>query len=194
MAKKKKDNTPGTAQEAHDATVKEKKPRESRAERRKTRPYLTERELLTAMKAYFDEVSATSDWKDIAAGFAALKEKAEEKGSWDGLEKEYQKLLDMAEGGQFTDEAGMRIALRLSHETYLGYKEDPEFRRAFDWAMDMRESWLARRLAAEPKMAQAYLNALKQPANGGWVDRRTDTGDKTLGVKIIGVGGEDAFK
>ena len=94
--------------------------------------------------------------------------------------------------GVFPDEAGMRIYLKLDHASYLSYKEDPEYSRVFDWAMDMRESWLARRLALDPKMAQAYLNALKQPANGGWVDRRTDTGDKTLRLKIAGIGGSEA--
>ena len=88
----------------------------------------------------------------------------------------------------------MRIYLKLSHESYNAYREDQAYHKVFDWAMDMRESWLARRLALEPKMAQAYLNALKQPANGGWVDRRADTGDKTLKLKIDGVGGEEAFR
>lgn len=96
--------------------------------------------------------------------------------------------------GIFPDEAGMRIFLKMDHASYLSYKDDIEFTKVFDWAMDMRESWLARRLACEPKNAQAYLNALKQPANGGWVDRRADTGDKTLRLKIAGVGGEEAFK
>ena len=94
--------------------------------------------------------------------------------------------------GVFPDEAGMRIFLRLDHASYQDYKEDPAFAKVFDWAMDMRESWLARRLALDPKMAQAYLNALKQPANGGWVDRRTDTGDKTLRLNIAGIGGKEA--
>ena len=96
--------------------------------------------------------------------------------------------------GVFPDEAGMRIFLKLDHESYASYKEDIEYAKLFEWAMDMRESWLARRLANEPKMAQAYLNALKQPCNGGWVDRRPDTGDKTLKLRIDGIGGEAAGK
>ena len=102
--------------------------------------------------------------------------------------------LEADGAGVFPDEAGMRIFLKLSHESYNAYREDPAYQKVFDWAQDMRESWLARRLALEPKMAQAYLNALKQPANGGWVDRRADTGDKTLKLKIDGVGGEAAFQ
>lgn len=94
--------------------------------------------------------------------------------------------------GVFPDEAGMRIFLKLGHESYRSYREDPEYQKVFDWAMDMRESWLARRLASEPRMSQAYLNALKQPSNGGWVDRKADTGDKTLRLKLDGIGGEEA--
>lgn len=168
--------------------------RKPRQESSRRKPYATGGELLQAMKKYFADCALTADWQEVCTGMAELAAKAEEKGSWDGLEKDYAKLLALAQGEVFPDEAGMRIALQLSHETYLGYKEDPAYKKVFDWAMDMRESWLARRLAAEPKMAQAYLNALKQPANGGWVDRRTDTGDKTIGVKILDVGGEEAFK
>ena len=35
---------------------------------------------------------------------------------------------------------------------------------------------------------------LKQPGNGGWVDRKQDKGDSTLVVKAAGVGGVSAFK
>lgn len=172
-----------------------KKPgRKPNAEKAGRKPYATGSELLLAMKKYFTDCAITADWTEVCEMCAELKAKADEKGSWDGLEKEFLKILALAQGEVFPDEAGMRIALQLSHETYLGYKEDPAFTKVFDWAMDMRESWLARRLAAEPKMAQAYLNALKQPANGGWVDRRVDQGDKTIGVKILDVGGEEAFK
>lgn len=94
--------------------------------------------------------------------------------------------------GVFPDEAGMRIFLKLGHDSYRAYREDHDFDKVFDWAQDMRESWAARRLAAEPRNAQAYLNILKQTANGGWVDRKQDKGDKTLVIKTSGVGGDEA--
>lgn len=97
-------------------------------------------------------------------------------------------------GGVFPDEAGMRIFLDIGHASYRSYLDDPEYERVFDWAQDMRECWASRRLADDPRSAQAYLNILKQPSNGGWVDRRTDTGTKELEIKVAGVGGVDAFK
>ena len=56
-----------------------------------------------------------------------------------------------------------------------------------------RESWLVQRMTGEPKLAQGCLNALKQAKNGGYTDRPVDDGQKTLVVKLEGVGA-DAFK
>ena len=100
----------------------------------------------------------------------------------------------MEEAGEFPDEAGMRLHLRLGHDSYRSYQEDPDYQKVFEWAMDKRESWLARALIRNPKSAQAYLNALKQPKNGGWVDRKADSGDNTLRIISEGVGGEEAFR
>lgn len=113
----------------------------------------------------------------------------------DELKKKMQEYFNVCDEDEvFPDEAGMRIFLDLGHESYRSYLEDTAYEKVFDWAQDMRESWAARRLAAEPRNAQAFLNILKQTANGGWVDRKTDNGDKTLSIKIAGVGGEEAFK
>ena len=109
-------------------------------------------------------------------------------------EKMQEYFTDCDVDGVFPDEAGMRIYLDLGHESYRSYMDDKDYEKVFDWAMDMRESWAARRLAAEPRSAQAFLNILKQTSNGGWVDRKTDKGDNTLSLKIAGVGGEEAFK
>ena len=107
---------------------------------------------------------------------------------------EYFRYCQGEMGGVFPDEAGMRIYLDLGHTSYRSYLDDPEYELVFDWAQDMRESWASRRLADDPRSAQAYLNILKQPGNGGWVDRRTDTGTKELEIKVAGVGGVEAFK
>ena len=94
----------------------------------------------------------------------------------------------------FTDEAGMRIFLDVGHESYRSYQEDPAYEKVFDWCQDMRESWAARQLAANPRSAQAFLNILKQAANGGWRDRTTDKEDKVIEIRAAGVGGMEAFK
>ena len=158
------------------------------------RPYKTPNDLYKRMAEYFDKCEMSPNWKDLCIAFANIADKAEEEG-WHGLEKEYQALADaVINGGCFPDEAGMRIHLNLSHESYKSYLEDPAFEKVFNWAQDRRESWAARRLASEPRAAQAYLNILKQAGNGGWVDRKTEKNDSVLSVRIADVGGEEAFQ
>ena len=108
--------------------------------------------------------------------------------------EEYFIKCEAEEEGAFPDEAGMRIFLELGHKSYQSYLEDPAYELVFDWAQDMRESWAARNLAANPRNAQAFLNILKQSANGGWVDRKTDKEDKVIEIRAAGVGGVEAFR
>ena len=170
-------------------------PAEQKKERRIPRPYKTPTELHRRMKEYFADCEIDPDWRKITLAFAEIAKKAETAQNWDGLQKEYQAVADkVLNGACFPDEAGLRIHLDLSHESYQAYREDPDYNKVFDWAQDMRESWAARRLAADPKSAQAFLNILKQGENGGWVDRKTDTGDKSLTLKVAGVGGMEAFQ
>ena len=49
-------------------------------------------------------------------------------------------------------------------------------------------------MVTDNKRAQGCLNALKQKENGGYTDRPVESGEKTLKVQIMGVGGWDAFK
>ena len=93
----------------------------------------------------------------------------------------------------FPDEAGMIIYLDISHKTYERYGKDEELSEPIARARALRESWLVRRMTGEPKLAQGCLNALKQPKNGGYVDRPMDTGGKELTINLVGVGA-DAFK
>ena len=159
------------------------------------RPYKCPSDIYKKMSDYFEKCSIAPNWKDICLQMAAIADKAEEKGSWVGLEKDYQTVAAaVINGASFPDEAGMRIHLALSHESYRSYLEDPDYEKVFNWAQDMRESWAARRLAAEPRAAQAYLNILKQASNGGWVDRKAEKADNTLHVKIADAGGEEAFR
>ena len=94
------------------------------------------------------------------------------------------------------DEAGMRVALRLTKEDITALeKKDPVYRRILDWAMDMRESMLVRRMVSEPKLAQGCLNALKQSANGGYTDKPAENNNREITVKVVGVtNGEELFK
>ena len=170
-------------------------PAEQKKVRKVARPYRTPNDLFRKMREYFAECETDPDWRRITLAFAEIAKKAEEAQNWAGLEKDYQALADkILNSACFPDEAGLRIHLDLSHESYRSYQEDPDYEKVFNWAQDMRESWAARRMAADPKSSSSYLAILKQSGNGGWVDRKTDTGDKTLAIKIAGVGGEEAFK
>ena len=169
-------------------------PGEQKKVRKAPRPYRTPSELYKRMREYFAACETDPDWRQITIGFANIAKKAEEAGDWSGLQKEYQALASqILNSACFPDEAGMRIHLDLSHESYRSYQEDADYEKVFNWAQDMRESWAARRLAADPRSAQAFLNILKQSANGGWVDRKTDSGERTLTIKADGVGGMEAF-
>ena len=98
----------------------------------------------------------------------------------------------------FPDYAGMRLALHLTEEKIKEMQSDDnekadEFKQAFNYAKDRRESWLARR-SIDNKAAQGCLNMLKQPCNGGYIDKPADNKEKVLTLKVEGVGGVDAFK
>ncbi len=114
-----------------------------------------------------------------------------------GIEEYFQ--FCEAHGGVFPDYAGMRTFLGISKATLDRYQAgDSEEARAFrdvlEAAKDVRESWLARRMATEPRAAQGCMNNLKQPQNGGYIDRPSEGGKTELTINLAGVGGESAFK
>ena len=107
-------------------------------------------------------------------------------------------FTDCAETNVFPDFAGMKLALQLRARDIerLTDSKNPkaqEYKDIFDEAKDRRESWLARKSAADPKGANGYMNLLKLDANGGYVDRAGGGGEITLKVKTDGVGGMHAF-
>lgn len=114
-------------------------------------------------------------------------------------------MADCERQGVFPDLAGMRLALGVSKTTLDRYAkgrdgkagEDDEtaaaYREVLDRAKDKRESWLVRKMTSDNKAAQGCLNALKQPDNGGYIDRPVESGERTLTVNLVGVGSE-AFK
>lgn len=108
---------------------------------------------------------------------------------------------DCAKRNLFPDYAGMCIALKVSKKTLEKYCDpdvNPEhyegFQEVLEEAANRRESILVRTMVTDNKRAQGCLNALKQKQNGGYVDRPAESGEKTLKVQIMGVGGWDAFK
>lgn len=116
---------------------------------------------------------------------------------WEGVQ-EYLTICK-EEGDVFPDMAGMRRYLDLSKGAlermcYGDSKEAKAYRRVLEAAQDERESWLARRMATEPRSAQGCMNNLKQPQNGGYIDRPTDSGKVEIVINSAGVGGEAAFK
>jgi len=160
-------------------------------------PYKTQKELHDKMAEYFDLCRSDdgAGWQDIVQEFAELAENMKKHPTWSNHQSTYERIAAKVRNtGVFPDEAGMRTYLGLTHELYKAYKDSPDFESVFNWAQDMRESWAARRMAADPKSSSAYLAILKQPGNGGWVDRKQDKGDSTLVIKAAGVGGVNAFK
>lgn len=110
-------------------------------------------------------------------------------------------FITMEEKNEFPDLAGMRLYLRMSEATMKKYQEEghenfEEYREIFLEAKDRRESFLVRRMTRDNKLAQGCLNALKQPANGGYIDKPQDQGGKMeITLKVAGLkGGVDSLK
>lgn len=121
------------------------------------------------------------------------------------LERAINDYFDQCEAdGVFPDEAGMRVFLNLSKSRLDALSSPPstdiqddiqrennnnnykKYREILARARDRRESWLARTATSTPKLAQGCLNALKQPANGGWIDK--NAGEQGASVSITFVG------
>ena len=119
---------------------------------------------------------------------------------------QYHQECEEANNGEgiFPDPAGLRLFLKktagLTKSDLKAMSEgDSEFaqgiRDILDEAQDMRESWLARKMTSDNKRAIGCLNALKQPDNGGYIDKAVDTGERTLTINVAGIkGGAKAFK
>lgn len=94
----------------------------------------------------------------------------------------------------FPDYAGMKVFLKIKERDVTRMCEDPEFADVFEDAMYMRESYLARRVSADNRMASGCMNLLKQPINGGYSEKSQDKKDGKLTIVLSGVGGEKACK
>jgi hypothetical protein len=109
-------------------------------------------------------------------------------------------IEDCKDRGMFPDEAGMKLAIGLKDRMlakYCSEQDNPEhyqeYRDIFEDAKLEREHFLVQRMTSDNKVAQGCLNALKQPANGGYIDRPPDTGKVELTIKVAGVGGMGKF-
>ena len=116
------------------------------------------------------------------------------------LRKAVEAYIETCEAeGIFPDYAGMRLALGIAERTLNKYTQGNSadaqaYADALEYAKDKRESWLVRKMTSDNKAAQGCLNALKQPINGGYVDKPADNGEKTLNINVTGIGGVKSFK
>ena len=116
------------------------------------------------------------------------------------LRKAVEAYIDTCEAeGIFPDYAGMRLALGIAERTLNKYTqgdsaEAQAYAEALEYAKDKRESWLVRKMTSDNKAAQGCLNALKQPSNGGYIDRPQESGEKKLIVSFQGNMNQEDFK
>lgn len=73
-------------------------------------------------------------------------------------------------------------------------KRGDEWVEIFEFAKLHREAFLLAAMVTDNKKAQGCLNALKQPENGGYVDRFQNTEHSKVTVDVAGVGGAAAAK
>ena len=109
------------------------------------------------------------------------------------LQQAVEKYFDeCAATDEFPDYAGMLLFLRIDKDDAKAMQEaedGKEYRRIFKTAELRRESWLARHMVADNKKATGCMNALKQLENGGYQDKNIQQGDRTLKIKVDGIGG-----
>jgi hypothetical protein len=100
-----------------------------------------------------------------------------------------------AESGVFPDYAGMCLDMgKTKKEMQALGDSGEEYQNVLDYAKDKRESYLARLMASDNKRAMGCMNNLKQPINGGYVDRPVENSTPEIKINVVGVGGEEAFK
>lgn len=110
---------------------------------------------------------------------------------------EYVKICE--ETGDFPGYSGLLLHMSLSEadiEERLAKKDKAaaEYQKALDRALLIRKSWLEKTMVTDGKRAKGCMDALKQPINGGYQDRPTDTATPEIKINLVGIGGESAFK
>ena len=99
------------------------------------------------------------------------------------------------QGDTFPDYAGMCSFLGLTKKRLedIGASSE-EYYEILETAKLKREMWLSRKMAEDNKKAQGCMNNLKQPQNGGYIDRPIENKTSEIKINLVGVGGESAFK
>jgi len=96
------------------------------------------------------------------------------------------------------DEAGMMLTLDIvgdEIEKLVG-DDNPEaegYRRAFKQAELLRESWMVRHAAENPRASSAMAMMLKQDKNGGYIDKAKSEKGTTIKIKTEGLGDLNLF-
>lgn len=90
----------------------------------------------------------------------------------------------------FPDEAGMKLALKLTSKKFKEYEDDEEFADFLDECKLRRESWLSRRMVESKAAANGCMNALKQEKNGGYSEKAPEpVKERKITVKVLGFEG-----
>lgn len=99
----------------------------------------------------------------------------------------------------FPDYAGMLVAIGMKEPTVVKYcdpKQEPDaqaYKEIFDYALLRRESYLSR-ASMDNKKASGCFNLLKQPKNGGYIDRPQEQGARELVIKFENNISKEDFK
>ena len=109
-------------------------------------------------------------------------------------------IMQCEDGKQYMDDYALMKFLSIAPRTlarwraneggeYDGYGEQLEKLVAY------REAVYARMVAENPKGSGGIIFLLKQPKNGGYIDKPViDVHAQELTIKTDGIGGDDAFK
>lgn len=91
--------------------------------------------------------------------------------------------------------AGLRLKLGVTQQTIDRWcDESAEYQREFTRARDLREAAIVRLGLTNPKAAQMLILLLKQPANGGYIDKPQGDNERKITINIGGLGVENAGK
>ena len=97
-------------------------------------------------------------------------------------------LNDCKDQGVWPDEANMMLSIgilsRSTLDRYEHDEKDTRYKDALVRARAEREGWLSRHIVTDPKVTQGILFALKQPRNGGWIDRQQVEASGQMGLTI----------
>lgn len=96
---------------------------------------------------------------------------------------------------EFPSLAGLCLYLGITKKRLYEIGEiSEEYANILEMAQLKREKFLSETMAKDNKRAQGCMNNLKQPENGGYIDRPIENKTSEIKINLVGVGGESAFK